>query len=167
MMAAFATKGANMPFDGSDYRPVPGLAETVHPLPAGPQGVRGAIGWLATRLRGWPLWSFAPGEVRPATEITAARLLRAARALIDQEDHWVQGRYETLRGRRCAMGALQAAARCLRNPAAFETARDLLRTEALILGFSHVEKMNDRSSHAEVLALFDRAIARATAGGRG
>ena len=155
-----------MPFDGSEYRPVHGPAETA-PLPAAGwhgQWVRKLAGGLAVRLQAWKLWSFAPRETQPATEISAVRLLRAARALIDQEECWVQGRYETLRGRRCAIGALQAAARGLRHPAAFETARDLLRTEALILGFSHVEKMNDRSSHGEVLALFDRAIARAEAG---
>ena len=106
-----------------------------------------------------------PGITLPP-EIAAARLLRAARALIAEEDRWVQGRYETLRGRRCAMGALQAAARALRDTRGFETARDLLRTEALIRGYSHVEKMNDRSTHAQVLAAFDGAIARAAGGGR-
>ena len=106
-----------------------------------------------------------PGIVLPP-ELAAARLLRAARALIAEEDRWVQGRYETLRGRRCAMGALQAAARALRDTGGFETARDLLRTEALIRGYSHVEKMNDRSTHAQVLAAFDGAIARAAGGGR-
>jgi hypothetical protein len=160
-----------MPFDGSEYRAVPASVEASCPPAGGSHApslwARVRSGRLAARLRGWPLWSFSPGEVRPATEVTAARLLRTARALIEEEDRWIQGRYETLRGRRCAMGALQAAARGLRHPAAFEAARDLLRTEALILGFSHVEKMNDRSSHAEVLGLFDRAIARAEGRGRG
>ena len=156
-----------MPFDGSEYRSGHGPTETAAQPAAGWHGARVLTGGLLLWLRGWPVWSFVPGEAQPPPEITAARLLRAARALIDQEECWVQGRYETLRGRRCAMGALQAAARGLRHPAAFEAARDLLRTEALILGFSHVEKMNDRSSHAEVLALFDRAIARAGAGGAG
>ncbi len=158
-----------MPFDGTEYRPVrdPAAATSLPAAGVRWQWVRGLTAGLAMRLGGWPMWSYAPREVQPATEITPARLLRAARALIDQEDTWVQGRYETLRGRRCAIGALQAAARGLRHPTAFEAARDLLRTEALIMGFSHVEKMNDRSSHAEVLALFDRAIARAEAGRRG
>jgi len=115
---------------------------------------------VGLRLRAPP----SPGITLPP-EIAAAQLLCAARALIAAEDRWVQGRYETLRGRRCAMGALQAAARALRDTGGFETARDLLRTEALIRGFSHVERMNDRSSHAQVLAAFDGAIGRAAAGG--
>ena len=61
------------------------------------------------------------------------------------------------------MGALQAAARVLRDPRAFEEAKDLLRTEAVLRGYSHVEKMNDRSSHAQVLAVFDSAVAKAEA----
>ena len=150
-----------MPFDGSEYCPGSGPTEAALPPAAGTSWLRG----LAERLRARPLWAFAPGEVRP--EVTPAHLLRAARALIEQEDRWVQGRYETLRGRRCAMGALQAAARVLRHPGAFDQARDYLRTEALIRGYSHVEKMNDRSTHAEVLAAFDHAIRRAEAGGHG
>jgi hypothetical protein len=147
-----------MPFDGSEYCPGSAPAEAVLPSAAGNTWLRA----LAERLRARPLWAFTPGEIRP--EVTPAHLLRAARALIGQEDRWVQGRYETLRGRRCAMGALQAAARVLRHPGAFDQARDYLRTEALIRGYSHVEKMNDRSTHAEVLAAFDRAIHRAESG---
>ena len=121
--------------------------------------------WLGQRVGLWLRAPAPPGIALPP-ELAAARLLRAARALIAEEDRWVQGRYETLRGRRCAMGALQAAARALHDTRGFETARDLLRTEALIRGYSHVEKMNDRSTHTQVLAAFDSAIARAGYGGR-
>ncbi|HSU06289.1 MAG TPA: hypothetical protein VLI93_12015 [Acetobacteraceae bacterium] len=110
-----------------------------------------------------PLWSLAPGDPVVPSEVTAVQLLRAARGLIELEDRWVQGRYETVRGRRCAMGALQAAARVLRDPRAFEDAKDLLRTEAVLRGYSHVEKMHDRSTHGQVLAVFDAAIAKAEA----
>ncbi|HEX5327084.1 MAG TPA: hypothetical protein VFW75_10490 [Acetobacteraceae bacterium] len=124
---------------------------------------RAAVTTLFTHARTLPLWSLAPGEPIVPSEITAVQLLRAAKGLIELEDKWVQGRYETVRGRRCAMGALQAAARVLRDPRAFEEAKDLLRTEAVLRGYSHVEKMNDRSSHSQVLAVFDAAIAKAEA----
>lgn len=152
-----------MPFDGNGFRAqqLPGQAPAAPQLPAIPGGVRGMIAAWTARFRGLPVWAFAPVEPAAPANVSAAQLLRAARALIETEDRWVQGRYETVRGRRCAIGALQAAARVLRDPRAFEQAKDLLRTEAMIRGFSHVEKMNDRSTHAQVLAAFDSAIWKA------
>ena len=141
--------------------------ETKAPAPgwSGAGLVRDALARFGQRV-GLLLRAPAGPEITLPPEIAAARLLRAARALIAEEDRWVQGRYETLRGRRCAMGALHAAARALRDTGGFETARDLLRTEALIRGYSHVEKLNDRSTHAEVLAAFESAIAHAGNGDR-
>jgi hypothetical protein len=163
------TKG---PASGASATKAPALAPALGWSGAG--AVRHALArlgqWLSQRGPGhWAkqlLRAPAPPDIVLPPEIAAARLLRAARALIAEEDRWVQGRYETLRGRRCAMGALQAAARALRDTGGFETARDLLRTEALIRGYSHVEKMNDRSTHAQVLAAFESAIARAGGGSR-
>ena len=167
-----------MPFDGAEFRADPpqatrtetmGLATKVPGTrppgwsAAGP--IREALARLGQRVGLWLRAPATPGIVVPP-EVAAVRLLRAAKVLIAEEDRWVQGRYETLRGRRCAMGALQAAARALRDTGGFERARDLLRTEALIRGYSHVEKMNDRSTHTQVLAAFDSAIARAGYGGR-
>lgn len=150
-----------MPFDGSDFR-VPPPVQT-SPVPTEGR-MWGRIKALALRSRALQqFWSFAPGDPIVPSEVSAVHLLRSARALIELEDRWVQGRYETVRGRRCAMGALQAAARVLRDPRAFEEAKDLLRAEAVLRGYSHVEKMNDRSTHAQVLAAFDAAIARAEA----
>jgi len=122
--------------------------------------MKGAAAALLTQAR---VWSLAPGDPIVPSDVSAVQLLRAARALIELEDKWVQGRYETVRGRRCAMGALQAAARVLRDPRAFEEAKDLLRAEAVLRGYSHVEKMNDRSTHGQVLTAFDAAIAKAEA----
>jgi len=153
-----------MPFDGTEYRVAP-----LRPAPVAPETVglwsrlRTATTSFFTQARALPLWSLAPGEPVIPSEVTAVQLLRAARGLIELEDRWVQGRYETVRGRRCAMGALQAAARVLRDPRAFEEAKDLLRTEAVLRGYSHVEKMNDRSTHGQVLAVFEAAIAKAEA----
>ncbi len=154
-----------MPFDGSEFR----VAPLVQPTPQSPEypGVWGRLRASATaivsRARAIPVWSFTPVDPIVPSEVSAVHLLRAARALIELEDRWVQGRYETVRGRRCAMGALQAAARVLRDPRAFEEAKDLLRAEAVLRGYSHVEKMNDRSSHLQVLAAFNSAIAKAEA----
>ncbi|MGH8115617.1 MAG: DUF6197 family protein [Rhodanobacteraceae bacterium] len=122
--------------------------------------MKGAVTALLTQAR---VWSLAPGDPIVPSDVSAVQLLRAARALIELEDKWVQGRYETVRGRRCAMGALQAASRVLRDPRAFEEAKDLLRAEAVLRGYSHVEKMNDRSTHAQVLTAFDAAISKAEA----
>lgn len=149
-----------MPFDGSDFR-VSSPAQTC-PVPS-EEGIWGRIKALALHSRALQLWSFSPADPVVPSEVSAVHLLRSARALIELEDRWVQGRYETVRGRRCAMGALQAAARVLRDPRAFEEAKDLLRAEAVLRGYSHVEKMNDRSSHGQVLAAFDAAIAKAEA----
>ncbi len=162
-----------MPFDGAEFRADPPQATRTAAMGQRTQGAGIKTPALAPRLGRWlgqrvGLWLRAPASpgIALPPELAAARLLRAARALIAEEDRWVQGRYETLRGRRCAMGALQAAARALHDTRGFETARDLLRTEALIRGYSHVEKMNDRSTHTQVLAAFDSAIARAGYGGR-
>ena len=150
-----------MPFDGLDFR----VSSPVQTCPVPVEGgIWGRIKALALHSRALqPFWSLSPGEPIVPSEVSAVHLLRSARALIELEDRWVQGRYETVRGRRCAMGALQAAARVLRDPRAFEEAKDLLRAEAVLRGYSHVEKMNDRSSHTQVLAAFDAAIAKAEA----
>lgn len=95
--------------------------------------------------------------------------LREARELISLPEHWTQGhsaRDETgsfcsPRSSRarcwCAMGALE---RCGQfRPGVLWSARDLLR----VLIDTCVSAYNDHHTHAEVLALFDRAIAAAEA----
>jgi hypothetical protein len=154
-----------MPFDGTQFRVVP-LRQAEPAVPKAPGArlfVRRAMTALFAHARAVPLWSLAPSDPVVRPDASAAHLLRAARALIEVEDRWVPGRYETVRGRRCAMGALQAAARVLRHPRALVEATGLLRTEAVLRGYSHVERMNDRSAHAEVLSAFDAAIAKAEA----
>lgn len=89
-------------------------------------------------------------------------MLREARALISDEMQWVQGVYER-DGRRCAMGALQAAGRTYWR-AARRDAAGALEQVARLNGHHSVESMNDSVSHAEVLAMFDTAILRAGTG---
>ena len=91
------------------------------------------------------------------------RVLEEARGLIEERQDWTQGRYETFTGRRCAIGALGAAAAVLDYEDAMAIARTLLADVARKRGYRDVEDMNDRSSHARVLEAFDAAIATARA----
>ncbi len=87
----------------------------------------------------------------------AITLLRNARALIADEKDWIQGVYER-DGRRCAIGALMAASRKTDRTTRRLANERLLRV-AREVGYHSVESMNDSSSHKEVLAMFDAAIA--------
>ena len=107
-----------------------------------------------------------------------SEVLRAARAKIEKAENWTQGEYgRDARGRvadvmvacsRCSVGAVFAV--CAEVRSAPETrAWNLLREQ--VPGYSEswvydpVVAFNDTSTHAEVLALFDRAIAAAEARG--
>jgi hypothetical protein len=83
--------------------------------------------------------------------------------LIEDERHWIQRRYETLDGRRCAVGALRSATRLLALRSLNGEAHSLLLGVAVGRGFTDIEKMNDHSTHSQVLSAFDIAIARAQA----
>ena len=96
-------------------------------------------------------------------DASAAQTLRLARALIEDERHWIQRRYETLDGRRCAVGALRSAARLMAMRNLNNEAHNLLLEVAIGRGFTDIEKMNDHSTHGQVLSAFDIAIARAQA----
>src|SRR4051794_10051061 len=54
------------------------------------------------------------------------RILEEARGLIELRQDWVQGRYETLGGERCAVGAVRIATQLLDHQAAGVRAHDLL-----------------------------------------
>ena len=80
--------------------------------------------------------------------------------MIEERKDWVQRRYETRDGRRCAVGALRCAARLL-NVASRQTgATAALLSVAMTRGFSDIESMNDNSTHRQVLLAFDEAITR-------
>ncbi|HUB10628.1 MAG TPA: hypothetical protein VMB34_01620 [Acetobacteraceae bacterium] len=95
--------------------------------------------------------------------IATVQVLRLARTLIEDERHWIQRRYETLDGRRCAVGALRSASRLLSLRSLNNEAHNLLLEVAVGRGFSDIEKMNDHSNHTQVMSAFDVAIARAQA----
>lgn len=98
-----------------------------------------------------------------ASGASAALLLRAARALIEDERTWTTGIYHTLGGKHCAVGALRAAARGIfegrYGRAVRQEADGILLGVAARRGFESVETMNDRSTHAQVLAALDAATA--------
>jgi hypothetical protein len=136
-----------MPFDNAEFlyspSPEPGVAariaaavrDLLRPSPPGPQPV----------------------------DLAVLRVLEEARGLIEQRQDWVQGRYETVAGERCAVGAVRIAAELLDYREAETGAQGLLARIATARGFTSIEAMNDRSPHGHVLAAFDEAIAVARA----
>jgi hypothetical protein len=101
----------------------------------------------------------------PVTQPDALTLqvLSVGRALIEERKDWVQRRYETRDGRRCAVGALRGAARLLHLQGSQTEAHAFLLAVAMDRGFNDIESMNDNSSHRQVISAFDDAIVRATA----
>ena len=147
-----------MPFDGSEL-PASLTAQPelpTHHLRSSLQAALHALLGPTFRARALP-----EGDQVVPREIRVVQLLCAAQEMIEVENKWTQGRYQTFGGRRCAMGALRAAARSVRDPRAFEGAKRLLAAEAISRGYTHIEKMNDCSTHAQVLSAFDAAIAKA------
>jgi hypothetical protein len=96
-------------------------------------------------------------------DVQTVQVLTVARALIEDRKDWVQRRYETRDGRRCAVGALRGAARVLSLHGPQAQAHSILLGVAMGRGYSDIESMNDNSSHRQVLTAFDEAIARASA----
>lgn len=116
--------------------------------------------WIRSRFRRWGQRSavaFSPGPHYAA----AALLLEDAKSLIEERDRWLQGTYRWFRGRRCAIGALCAAAAKIGDMRVAQTAHALLLAIADSRRFTSVEGMNDHSSHADVIRAFDEAIALA------
>ena len=92
-------------------------------------------------------------------EKTASQVLRVARALIDSPDKWLQGDYCNISGDRfCAYGAI-------RNASGYESddqpAVDYFKSATDGRGFLFND--NATTTHAMVMAAFDRAIALAEA----
>ena len=149
-----------MPFDGSEFVTTP--VQQVPPRP-------GIWAWLRQASRSLrlaaPTVAFEiPGAVPTVSPDTATvQVLRLARTLIEDERHWIQRRYETLDGRRCAVGALRSAARLLALRSLNSEAHNLLLEVAVGRGFTDIEKMNDHSTHGQVVSAFDIAITRAQA----
>jgi len=145
-----------MPFDGT-YFPVATPYDTgLFPL----WSRHGCRLWFHTRLRGKqaasPTMLRAP--IPAERDLAVADLLRDARGLINEPKDWTRRTYRSFGGQRCAVGALRAAAKRLNDPAIAWSAHALLIDVARSRGFTNVETMNDRSSHAAVMAAFDQAI---------
>ena len=151
-----------MPFDGT-YFPT----TTPHDTGLFPLWSRhGCRLWFQTRWRATPTLLRAPAPAERG--LAVADLLRDARAMIADPKDWTRRTYRSFGGQRCAIGALRAAAKRLDDPAIAWSAHALLIDVARSRGFTNVETMNDRSSHAAVMAAFDQAIraAERTAGVR-
>ena len=93
------------------------------------------------------------------TESGVIQLLETARRMIEDPAQWVQGSYNSWGRRHCAVGAMRAAAREINASSQRLRAHAFLLDVARKRGFTNVERMNDRSTHGEVLAAFDEAIA--------
>jgi hypothetical protein len=107
-----------------------------------------------------PLHAFQPIPAGQPDAVTL-QVLTIGRALIEDRKDWVQRRYETRDGRRCAVGALRGAARLMNLHGPQSGANTILLSVAMGRGFNDIESMNDNSSHRQVISAFDEAIARA------
>jgi hypothetical protein len=145
--------GAAMPFDGLGYIATQSKV-TLWDRIAG-------LVWGGSKVSAHVLpIAFQPLPPEEADN-TALQMLTIGRALIEERKDWVQRRYETRDGRRCAVGALRGAARLMHVNGTNSSANAILLSVAMRRGFNDIESMNDNSSHRQVLSAFDEAIARA------
>ena len=143
-----------MPFDGAEF--------LQFRLPdSQPASTTKAVWFKHWRsLFAWPRETGETFESKPEQRALAARrVLSDAKGLIATPRHWVQRRYEAPGDRYCAVGALRLAGQRLDNPDAQEAAHNLLLRVARGRGFRTVQRMNDRSTHEQVMTAFDEAIA--------
>lgn len=112
--------------------------------------------------------------------MTASEVLRKARALIEKPENWTQGALSRspdgevcLPEEReavcfCSLGAIERVCVTGEQPLAHTPAVGYLKAALLARGESlqaPIANFNDTHTHAEVLSLFDRAIAAAEARG--
>lgn len=95
--------------------------------------------------------------------MTAAELLRAAKAKIEDPEHWCQGSYacdengngtysrDSRAHSWCAVGALFSMAQNF-------SVTSNLRMAALEQGYRSISYLNDESTHENVMKMYDRAI---------
>ena len=145
-----------MPFDGFDYP-----ATTITPAKTSiwTRLTQFALG-TPPIVKTLPLHAFLPIPASQPDALTV-QVLSIGRALIEDRKDWVQRRYETRDGRRCAVGALRGAARLMNLHGPQTGANTILLSVAMTRGFNDIESMNDNSSHRQVLSAFDEAIVRA------
>lgn len=143
-----------MPFDGLNYLAPAAKPSLWNRLTAFVMGAPPVIKAMPPHL-------FQPLPAAQPDALTL-QVLAIGRALIEDRKDWVQRRYETRDGRRCAVGALRGAARLLQLPTQQSGANSLLLSVAMSRGFNDIESMNDNSTHRQVLSAFDEAIGRAS-----
>ncbi|HEY2540970.1 MAG TPA: hypothetical protein VGI28_15965 [Stellaceae bacterium] len=151
-----------MPFDGTYFPATTPYDTGLFPL----WSRHGCRLWFHTRLRGKK--PAAPTALRAPTPaergLVVAEVLRDAKDMIADPKDWTRRTYRSFGGQRCAVGALRAATKRLADPTIAWSAHALLIDVARSRGFTNVETMNDRSSHAAVMAAFDQAIRAAERG---
>jgi hypothetical protein len=148
---------ADMPFDGADFLQF--RLPDSPPASAAPTFV-----WFGhwRSLFAWRRETGKTFEPIPAQRALATlRVLSDAKGLIAAPEHWIQRQYEAPGDRYCAVGAIRLAGYRLHDSAALSAAHELLLTVARERGFRSVQRMNDRSTHDEVMAAFDEAMAAA------
>lgn len=96
--------------------------------------------------------------------VTALQILINTRSLLAEERHWCQGQfYDDATEAHCLMGAWEASGRDdpLESWIAYQILADLTNTDAAYHRRVHCWNDQPGRTHAEVLALLDRAIERA------
>ena len=148
-----------MPFDGRDFDTPKVLDTGLFPI----WTKQGRRIWVSARFRGKTTGKTgeAGADFSSVRAAAVVRLLEDAKRLIEDRQTWAQRNYWRFSGRRCAIGALRAAAKSLDDPAIAWAAHAFLIKVARTRGFSSVEAINDRLSHTDVLRVFDKAIAAA------
>jgi hypothetical protein len=144
-----------MPFDGSDFK----IPRRDRPDGSARCITSGLRRWLRARFC-WTCGDVVPLDMAqwsPQRRGEVTQLLQEAKGLISDPSHWVQRSYGWAGRRRCAVGALRSAASRYDDISLGWSAHQVLVQIASTRGFSTVEAMNDRSSHAEVMRAFDDA----------
>lgn len=95
--------------------------------------------------------------------MTAVEILREARALIESPDRWTQGAYaRTAAGTETDPSARDAAQWCALGAICHAGDGSVNTQDAIALlkgaTYQSVTVLNDEDGHADVLAMFDRAI---------
>lgn len=143
-----------MPFDGLGYSPSPAKPSALGRLL---QFFQRSTPTVETQ----PIRAFQPVPTQP--EAIPLQVLTIGKALIEDRKDWVQRRYETRDGRRCAVGAIRGAARLMNLHGPLTGANAIMLSVAMSRGFNDIESLNDNSSHRQVLSAFDEAISRSRA----
>lgn len=92
-------------------------------------------------------------------------VLRLGQDRIFKEDNWCQYTGYDSQGRYCAVGAIGAAVRYCHHDIVRKAVYELDIT-AMSYGFSGIVKLNDKTTHAFVMRIFDETITRLTLPGK-